>query len=324
MARRLRYVPNGGGVVEVTARVFQSRFLLTPSAKLDDRIRGAIGRALSRPPGVKVHAFVVLSNHLHILLSVLSAYELSRFMCELQSRISWEASRAHGWNGTVFPDRYSSIPVADDAAQIERLRYIFSHGVKEGLVAHPFDWPGVASVHALQQQQPLRGSWLHRTALSQARARNAHVDERDFTYSYEIPLAKIPAWQSLSDDEYRRSCLEIVEDIADAWSAENERLGRSPVGAATILNQDPFAAPAKISRSPAPLVHATTAAVRKAFVEGYRAFVAAFREAAVRLRDAALAAFEFPAQSQLPPVCLRAGAASGRLESNSAKRALGP
>jgi hypothetical protein len=64
--------------------------------------------------------------------------------------------------------------------------------------------------------------------------------------------------------------------------------------------------------------------VRKAFVEGYRAFVAAFREAAVRLRDAALAAFEFPAQSQLPPVCLRAGAASGRLESNSAKRALGP
>ncbi|HEV7505078.1 MAG TPA: hypothetical protein VGS07_09220 [Thermoanaerobaculia bacterium] len=37
-------------------------------------------------------------------------------------------------------------------------------------------------------------------------------------------------------------------------------------------------------RSPAPLVHAATKAVRKAFYDAYVWFVAAFREAAERLR----------------------------------------
>jgi hypothetical protein len=42
--------------------------------------------------------------------------------------------------------------------------------------------------------------------------------------------------------------------------------------------------PASLARSPAPLVHAATKAVRKAFYDAYAWFVAAFREAAERLR----------------------------------------
>ncbi|HEV7508979.1 MAG TPA: hypothetical protein VGS07_29150 [Thermoanaerobaculia bacterium] len=42
--------------------------------------------------------------------------------------------------------------------------------------------------------------------------------------------------------------------------------------------------PPLLARSPAPLVHAATKAVRKAFYDAYAWFVAAFRDAAERLR----------------------------------------
>jgi hypothetical protein len=45
MARRLRFVPPEGALVEVTCRTIQSRFLLTPSAELNEIILGVLGRA---------------------------------------------------------------------------------------------------------------------------------------------------------------------------------------------------------------------------------------------------------------------------------------
>ena len=48
--------------MEVTTRTIQSRFLLRPSAELNDLILGVIGRA-SFLYDVDVHAFVVLMDH---------------------------------------------------------------------------------------------------------------------------------------------------------------------------------------------------------------------------------------------------------------------
>jgi hypothetical protein len=40
--------------------------------------------------------------------------------------------------------RYSSIVVSDEEkAQVERFRYILSHGVKENLAERVLNWPGV-------------------------------------------------------------------------------------------------------------------------------------------------------------------------------------
>jgi hypothetical protein len=49
--------------------------------------------------------------------------------------------------------------------------------------------------------------------------------------------------------------------------------------------QCPETRPAQSKRSPAPLFHAATQAVRTAFWEAYATFVAAFREASERLRE---------------------------------------
>jgi hypothetical protein len=56
------------------------------------------------------------------------------------------------------------------------------------------------------------------------------------------------------------------------------------LGVEAILAKDPLHRPSVLARSPAPLVHAATKAVRKAFCDAYAWIVAAFREAAERLR----------------------------------------
>jgi hypothetical protein len=45
MSRHLRFVPDGGALVEVTCRTIQGRLLLRPSQQLNDIVLGILGRA---------------------------------------------------------------------------------------------------------------------------------------------------------------------------------------------------------------------------------------------------------------------------------------
>jgi len=44
MSRGLRFVPEGGALVEVTIRTFQSRLLLRPGPAVNEIILGVLGR----------------------------------------------------------------------------------------------------------------------------------------------------------------------------------------------------------------------------------------------------------------------------------------
>jgi hypothetical protein len=45
MGRKLRYIPDGGALVEVTCRTLHGRLLLRPSPELNDIAAGILGRA---------------------------------------------------------------------------------------------------------------------------------------------------------------------------------------------------------------------------------------------------------------------------------------
>jgi hypothetical protein len=74
---------------------------------------------------------------------------MSKFMQLLQSNIAVKVGRLVGWRGRFFARRYSAEPIVDEGAQVERLGYILSRGVKEGLVSAVRQWPGLSSVRAL-------------------------------------------------------------------------------------------------------------------------------------------------------------------------------
>jgi REP element-mobilizing transposase RayT len=140
----------------------QARFLLKPSPQFNALILGIIGRALSLY-NVRTYLLVVVSNHVHFLLSARDISELSRFMNHINGNIAREAGRLYSWREKFWSRRFSAIPVLDDESLLARARYILSHGCKEGLVASPSDWPGINCVQSLTSGKPLSGRWHSRT-----------------------------------------------------------------------------------------------------------------------------------------------------------------
>jgi REP element-mobilizing transposase RayT len=299
MARKLRHTPEVGALFEVTCRTIQGRFLLRPGPLLNEIILGALARARKRY-GIKLVAFVFLSNHLHILAVVDDSQQLARFMCLFLSKLAREVTRMTGWKDKVFARRYQAIPISEEeGAQVGRLVYVLSHGCKEDLVETPQDWPGVHCVNALLTGQSLQGTWFDRTQEFAARNRGEQFGSRQFASQETLELDPLPCWRHLSPQLYRAQVAALLETITSTARGRRQGAGISPLGPAAILAQHPFDRPKNSKRSPAPRVHAFSRFVRRAMHDAYAWFVASFREAAAKLRAGDRLA-KFP-QGSFPP-----------------------
>ena len=299
MARRLRFIPEGGALVEVTCRTVQGRFLLKPSEALRSIVLGVLARAQRLYP-VELHAFVFLSNHYHLLLSVENALQLARFMNYLNSNLAREAGRLHGWREKFWGRRYQAIVISEEeAAQMDRLRYLLSHGCKEGLVARPRDWPGAQCVEALIESQSLQGLWFDRTREYGARSRGEKYDRLAYATPETIRLEPLPCWCHLSKKRYRNRVGELITQIETETATHHAKEGTRPLGVKAIRAQNPHDRPQKMKKAWAPAFHAATKAVRRELVEAYGWFLVAYREAAEKLRQGS-SSVSFP-EGSFPP-----------------------
>jgi hypothetical protein len=293
MPRAPRFIP-AGSMVEITTRTIGGRFLLKPSPELNGRILGTLGRALALYP-VALHAFVFLSNHWHALATVESACRLAAFAGYVNGNVAKAVQELHSWSEIVWSRRAEMIPVVDDAAAEGRLRYILSHGAKEGLVASPLDWPGVSSARALALGETLVGTWRRDSSKDRAAPEAVPVER------YPIELVPIPSHAELPTAARQARARSIIEEIA---REVREQRG-APMGRDAVLAQDPRSAPEAFVRRRAPRVHAALAEPGRAFLTLRGQFVAAFRDAAHRAAaDARELAATFPEgafPSPLPP-----------------------
>lgn len=286
MSRPLRFVPNRS-LVLVTQRTFQGRLLLRPSPELNDVFLGLLGKAQD-DHGLVIHACVALSNHFHLLVSPRDAHQLADFMAVFTSRLAKEVGRLHRWEGPVFPERYRAHVVSDEeAAQVERLVYVLSHGCKEGLVAEPEQWPGVHCATALATGAPLTGRWIDRSAWCEAKRRRSPPDLDTFRHLVAVQLSPIPCWAELTPEVYRARIRGLLVEIAEVHAAARARSGARVLGVRRVLGQDPHqpVPPPKPQRCP--LVLAASRGAREVFLAAYRQFVLAFRAAAEDLKSGA-------------------------------------
>jgi REP element-mobilizing transposase RayT len=284
--------------------------LLRPSAGMNDVIRGVLARA-ARRAGLAVHAPVFLSNHYHLLVSVSDAQQLAEFMNYLNSNLAREAGRLVRWREKFWGRRFQAVIVSDEEeAQVGRLAYVLAQGVKEGLVASPFDWPGVHCAHALTEGTAISGRWHDRTLESRARRKGLALDPQAYMEQEELELTPLPCWKSLAPEEHRARVRQMIEAIeADARRLQEET-GKAPLGADAVCRQDPHHEPNRIKKGPAPLVHAVAPTVRRSLRKAYFAFREAYRYAANRLRAGATN-FEFPVGAFPPRLPIRLAARTG-------------
>jgi REP element-mobilizing transposase RayT len=282
----------------VTSRTIQSRFLMAPSDKTNELIGGILARAV-RQCQVELFAYVFTSNHFHAMVRAPSAIAMSKFMQRLQSNIAVKIGRFVGWRGRFFARRYSAEPIVDEGAQVERLTYILSHGVKEGLVSKCQEWPGLSCAQAL-----LKGggasvhSWRNWTRRWKMEVdEEANIDR----FSAECPseaeileLTPLPCWATLTARERSRFVAQLVAKIDSAAPKQTTENTKH------ITEQDPHGSPIKTKHSPRPKAHASTKRRWIEAVQQYTGFLSAFRRAS---REWLSGAFdvEFPQHSFRPP-----------------------
>ena len=284
MGRPLRHVPPHR-TVEVTNRTFQARYLLLPTANLRRIVLGTLGR-VQRKLEMPIHGFTFASNHFHLILSPRDARHLAQFMRRFEQKLSTEITRLYDWKGPLWQDRYHHIEIEDDeAALLDRLRYVLSHGVKEGLVAHSAEWPGANCVSALAEGTELVGTWYDRTAEYNARRRGHEVDEEDFGDEEHVNLTPLPCWAHLTEAERQELVRGLVADIEEKAAAAHRDKGTRPVGVRKVLAHHPWERPKRAKNSPRPWFHAATREGWLAMREAYQAFAAAFHDAAELLRS---------------------------------------
>jgi len=294
MGRPLRLL-EPQGCYFVTARCFQARLLLRPSSETNELVGGTLARAV-RTYGVELFGFVVASNHLHLLVRA-SRGNLPIFMQFLLSNVSKKVGRLVAWRGGLWERRYSAEPVIDDEAMVGRLRYILSHGVKEGLVRRCSEWPGLSCVAQLLGHRVRRFHWFNWTARWRSAPRKPDprtlLDMR-WAQPVELELRPLPCWAHLSAAQRLQRALELITSI----DQEGQISSGGVMGRRRVMNQRPHRRPRHIKRTPRPLCHATTRQGWEAFRQLYRAFAARFAEASERWRSGELLA-------QFPPFGIR-------------------
>ncbi|MBL8699864.1 MAG: transposase [Alphaproteobacteria bacterium] len=88
-----------------------------------------------------LHAYVLMSNHVHLLLTPADDDGPSRLMQRLGQRYVKAVNRAYGRTGTLWEGRFRSTVATDEAYVLACYRYIELNPVRARMVAGPGDYP---------------------------------------------------------------------------------------------------------------------------------------------------------------------------------------
>lgn len=275
MARPLRLF-EPGVLYFVTDRTIQGRYLLRPSKKTNNTVGAALARAAATYD-VKIYAYVVTSNHVHLILSANHSQAISNFMRDFKSWSATKVGKLIDWTGSFWHRRFSAEPILDDAALRGRYSYILQHGAKEGLVDRPDEWPGLHCIHQLRSGHARTFKWFDETKASCARRKGENLHRSQFETAVTLELADAPFLSGLEQEARDREVSDLIEEASRA--ATQLRGGAPSLGQKAIEAQDPHTRPETLKRAPRPLCHSSTKEARLEYRAKFRAYVAAFRGA---------------------------------------------
>lgn len=106
--------------------------------------------------GCRIHAFVLMTNHVHLLVSAESGSAPGEMMKALGQRYVQYVNLAYRRSGTLREGRYRSCPTQAEAYLLACQRYIELNPVRAGMVEHPADdrWSSYRA-HAQGEDNPL-------------------------------------------------------------------------------------------------------------------------------------------------------------------------
>jgi putative transposase len=215
----------------LTRRCSERRFFLRPSTSVNRTLRYVLAVAAERY-GVLIHAFCVLSNHVHVVLTDVKG-NLPAFEQFFDALVARSINALHGrWESFWAPGSYSAVALLSPQDVLAKCAYVLANPVAAGLVRHGSDWPGLWS------------------APDQIGARPASVERPKYFFratgpmpeSATLELVCPPGFASI--EEFRRQLVEAVAALEDHAATELAAVHRVFLGTRQVLAQEPGDRPA--------------------------------------------------------------------------------
>jgi putative transposase len=128
----------------VTRRCAQRQFLLRPS-KTGNQVFLYLLAVAAQRFDIRVHAFCVLSNHFHLVVTDTNA-RLPAFHQFLDALVARAVNSSIGrWESFWAPNSYSAVMLASPSDVVDKAAYVLANPTAAGLVRSARLWPGLWS-----------------------------------------------------------------------------------------------------------------------------------------------------------------------------------
>jgi putative transposase len=89
----------------------------------------------------KVHDFVVMPDHVHLLITVSGDMSIEKAVQFIKGGFSYRLKNELGYCGEVWQKSFSELRVNDEYSFAKHREYIAQNPVKRGLVSEPEEYP---------------------------------------------------------------------------------------------------------------------------------------------------------------------------------------
>ncbi len=162
-----------------------------------------------------VHAYVLMTNHVHLLLSADRADAGGALMKSLGQRYVQYVNRVYRRSGTLWEGRFRSCPVQEEAYLLGCQRYIELNPVRANMVAHPAEYRW-SSYRANAQGEPdalVRPHSLYDALGSDATARQAAYRE---LFRHELELGLVDEIRRATNGNFALGNERFAAQVAEA------------------------------------------------------------------------------------------------------------
>ena len=88
----------------------------------------------------ELHAYCLMSNHVHLLMREKQTGDISLVMKRLLTKYAMYFNRRYGRSGALIASRYKSVPVEIDEYFIPLIRYMHQNPIRDGIANKPEDY----------------------------------------------------------------------------------------------------------------------------------------------------------------------------------------
>jgi REP element-mobilizing transposase RayT len=220
-----------GATLMITRRCLDRMFLLRPSKATNELFSYILGAAAEKY-GILLHAFCVMSNHFHLVLTDPDG-KLPAFEQYLDSLIARAFNALHGrWDYFWTSGSYSAVTLLTPAETLDKMAYVLANPVQAALVRTGAEWPGLWSPPERIGNRPLRVR------------RPKHFFREDGPMPEWVELKLEPPPGAASLERFRAELMAAVKGREDQAAREIAAEGRSFLGASKVKAQKFFARPA--------------------------------------------------------------------------------